>query len=294
MNKNCEDIKLLLAELVYEEVDPATAREIYGHLEACASCRQRYAAFRAVRSDLQEWQPSRAPAGTTFIGVPATALPARRSSWWLRGLAVAASFVFGLVLTAAVVNFQISTDADGWTVSTSLWGRPEAAQPVSQGQPAMPAPAPADPGPAARTVSIQDLNQQELEAWLDRALAVRNVSRVAAAPQQNQLTDAQLQQVSSLFAQRMQERDDEERYIFSNMLAASEQRQREQFNATLTSLYENLEAEQRDSLYMLASELGLMQVSTDQRLQRADSAIDYLMTQVGSQPQQVGREEREQ
>jgi hypothetical protein len=81
--------------------------------------------------------------------------------------------------------------------------------------------------------------------------------------------------------------------MFGNMLAASEARQREEFNATLASLYENLEAEREDALYMLVSELGLLQLDTDQRLQRTDSRIDYLMNQVAAQPEVVEREERD-
>jgi hypothetical protein len=301
MSKNCEDIRPLLAELIYEEVDAPTSKVIYGHLEECAACRQRYAAFRNVRADLQEWQPVGVPAGTTFIGMPASAQKASTGSMWLRGLAVAATFIFGLVLTAAAVNLQISSDTDGWTLSTSLWGRAIDSEPVAQQQPAVAPEAlsPVDPGSTVRPVSLNDVDPQELESWLDAALASRGMVpadeavQAVAAPPSDSLSPAQIQQVNSLMADQFNERDNEERYMFGNMLAASETRQREEFNATLTSLYESLEAEREDALYMLVSELGLLQLDTDQRLQRTDSQIDYLMNQVNSQPETVEREERD-
>jgi len=296
MNNNCEEVRPLLAELIYEEVDAPTAKVIYGHLEECAACRQRYAAFRNVRADLQEWQPVGVPAGTTFIGMPAAAQRSSTGSMWLRGLAVAATFIFGLVLTAAAVNLQISSDTDGWTMSTSLWGRATVNEPVAQQQPVA-APeslAPAAASSAVRTVSLNDVDPQELESWLDAALTSRGMvpATQVAAPASNDLSPAQIQQVNSLMAERFNERDNEERYMFGNMLAASEARQREEFNTTLTGLYENLEAEREDALYMLVSELGLLQLDTDQRLQRTNSQIDYLMNQVNSQPETVEREER--
>ncbi len=300
MSDNCEEIRPLLAELIYEEVDAPTAKVIYGHLEECAACRQRYAAFRKVRADLQEWQPVGVPAGTTFIGMPAGAQKASAGSSWLRGLAVAATFIFGLVLTAAAVNLQISSDADGWTMSTSLWGSAATSEPVAQQQPAATPEnlAPAGPGSTVRPVSLNDMDPQELESWLDAALTSRGMlqtdpaTQIATAPASNNLSPAQIRQVNSLMADRFNERDNEERYMFSNMLAASESRQREGFTATLTSLYEHLEAEQEDALYMLVSELGLLQLDTDQRLQHTDSKVDYLMNQVDSQPETVERQQR--
>lgn len=224
-------------------------------------------------------------------------------SRWARGLAVAATFIFGLVLTAAAVNLQISSDADGWTLSTSLWGRGEVAGTVAEQQAAVSnnTLAATETQAAARPVSLNDIDPAELEAWLQSALDSRGIVPVGqtnqidqvGAPPADSLSAGQLQQVSSLVAERFNERDTEERFIFGNMLAASEARQREEFNATLSSLYENLEAEREDALYMLVSELGLLQLDTDQRLRRTDSAIDYLMNQVASQPETVEREERD-
>lgn len=298
MNNNCEEIRPLLAELIYEEVDAPTAKVIYGHLEECADCRQRYAAFRNVRADLQDWQPVGVPAGTTFIGMPAAAQKPSTGSVWLRGLAVAATFIFGLVLTAAAVNLQISSDADGWSMSTSLWGSAATGEPVAQQQPAATPETlqPADAGSMVRPASLSDMDPQELESWLDTALSSRGIApanQPTAQPAADSLSPAQIRQVNSLMAEGFNERDNEERYMFGNMLAASETRQREEFNATLTSLYEHLEAEQEDALYMLVSELGLLQIDTDQRLQRTDSKVDYLMNQVDSQPETVEREERD-
>ena len=73
MSMKCEDVRQLIAALVYEELDEVDAATVQEHLEGCVSCRQRLFAYGEVRKDLQEWQPASAPAGTTFIGMPLTA-----------------------------------------------------------------------------------------------------------------------------------------------------------------------------------------------------------------------------
>ena len=58
MSTHCEEVRPLLAELVYGEVDPEVADIVREHLGSCLSCRRYQLAFEAVRGDLQEWQPA--------------------------------------------------------------------------------------------------------------------------------------------------------------------------------------------------------------------------------------------
>lgn len=303
MSMKCEDVRPLIAALVYEELDEADATAVQEHLEGCVSCRQRLFAYGEVRKDLREWQPAAAPAGITFIGMP-PAQSASGGSWWLRGLAVAASFILGLMLTAAFVNLEINSTPGGWTVSTSLWGRqqavPVAAEPGTQPrtQPeTQPAARPFEPSanladsPAQlRPVSLLELDQEELNTWFDRRfdgrfdtqLGSRGGTPASGTAATNRLTDEQRDQLESILADRFALEGGQQTQIFQDLLAVSESRQRQEFFATLAGLYESLEAERRDALMIMASEFGLAQADTGQRLDLANARIEYLLTQVGS------------
>ena len=116
MSKHCEDIRPLIAELVYGELDTEVAEEVREHLGTCLSCRRHQMAFQAVRKDLQEWDPEVAhePQGITFIAPGAhVATPIWRSRIF-QGLAAAAAFFFAAFLMAAVVNLQVESGPDGW------------------------------------------------------------------------------------------------------------------------------------------------------------------------------------
>ncbi len=283
MSTHCEEVRPLLAELVYGEVDPDVADTVREHLGSCLSCRRYQKAFEAVRGDLQEWQPAaEATRGITFIA-PATT-PRIWSSGVLRGLAVAASFVFGVFLMAAVTNLQIQSNADGWTLSTSLWDTPAATSPQQIATQAQPAETPAinTPGVQARPVSLQDFDQGELQGWFNEQVAARGLTPVAATAPPVNLTDAQWQQVSTLVQDRLESRDTQHEEFLRDLIAASETRQYEQFVFTLASLYDNMEAEHGDELFEMANQLGIWQVDTERRLQQANSRIDTLVTQVSS------------
>ena len=173
MSTQCEEVRPLLAELVYGEVDPEVADTVREHLGSCLACRRYQKAFEAVRGDLQKWQPAaEAPRGIRFITPGPAAPPSIWSSRALRGLAIAASFVFGVFLMAAATNLQIHSNADGWTLSTSLWNAPAASpqQATDQAQSAE-SPAINTPEIQAQPVSLQDFDQEELRSWFGEQVA---------------------------------------------------------------------------------------------------------------------------
>ena len=96
------------------------------------------------------------------------------------------------------------------------------------------------------------------------------------------LTDAQWQQVSTLFQDRLEARDTQHEQFLRDLIAASETRQYEQFVFTLASLFDNMEAEHGDELFAMANQLGVWQIDTERRLQQANNRIDNLVTQVSS------------
>ena len=166
----CEDIRPLLAELVYGEVDPDAAEMLKEHLGSCLPCRRYQMAFEAVREDLQEWTPAAADGsrGITFITPAAHARPSIFSHPAVRGLAVAASFVLGVFLMAAAVNLQIHSDASGWSVSTSLWSTPApAVEPASVANPGRLYDLATDPG------ELSDLSAREPEVFEELLEAYR-------------------------------------------------------------------------------------------------------------------------
>ena len=301
MSKQCEDIRPLLAELVYGEVDPDAAEMVKEHLGSCLPCRRYQKAFVAVREDLLEWTPAEADGsrGITFIAPAAHARPSIFTHPAVRGLAVAASFVLGVFLMAAAVNLQIHSDASGWSVSTSLWNpravvtdpAAVASQPQQEAAPAEATqanrptavpPALTDPrGASVQRVGFEQI-EPELENWLDSQLVTRGVVHRTALPSLEQLTESQQQQVLAMVADRLARQDSVHEQYFRDLLAASEARQMEQFAATLTSLYGSLEAERNNALSLLLSELGLWHVESDRRLQQANVRIDLLLSQVSS------------
>ena len=291
MSTHCEEVRPLLAELVYGEVDPEVADAVREHLGSCLSCRRYQKAFEAVRGDLQEWQPAaEAARGITFIAPVAAAPPSIWSSRAWRSLAVAASFVFGVFLMAAATNLQIHSNADGWTLSTSLWDSPAATSPQALNQ-AQLAESPAINTPAAQAqpVGLQDFDQEELGRWFDEQVAARGLTPVSAPVPPVSLTDAQWQQVSTVVQDRLEARDTQHERFVRDLIAASETRQYEQLVFTLASLYDNMEAEHGDELFEMANQLGVWQIDTERRLQQANIRIDNLVTQVFSREREPER-----
>ena len=294
----CEDIRPLLAELVYGEVDPDATEMVKEHLGSCLPCRRYQMAFEAVREDLQEWTPAAADGsrGITFITPAAHARPSIFSRPAVRGLAVAASFVLGVFLMAAAVNLQIHSNASGWSVSTSLWSTPApAVEPASVGSlpqqeaaTAIPQagrantvpPTLTDSGqPPARRVGFEQL-EPELETWLDSQLDTRGVVHQSGLPSFDQLTPSQQREVLRMVADELAQSESLYGVYIHDEISASERRVMEQVVATIATLYQSMEAENDDELYLLRSELAVMHFGTDQQLQQAHERIDQLMALV--------------
>ncbi len=277
MSMRCEDVRPLLAELVYEEIDPALSEKIREHLGACLSCRRHQMAFMAVRSDLQEWKPAEesVPHSMTFIapGVATTTTPIWHSRLF-QGLAAAAGFMFVAVLTAAAVNLQVQSGPDGWTMSTSL-GQPQSEQPAQE--------------PAPLTVSLDQING--LDAWFDARLDNQfgnrlndgGVVTLASMPTQQFFTDGQVQEmnrrVAGMLDSTLAERDLEIGAKLENLeyyVESSLEAQTSNFYYTTANLLDNMEAEYRDQVFELSQQFGNVYADTDRRLAQANFRIDNL------------------
>jgi hypothetical protein len=279
MSMHCEEVRPLLAELVYEEVDPGLAEKIREHLGECLSCRRHQMAFLAVRKDLQEWQPAEeaAPHGMTFIAPGVHVATPIWHSRVFQGLAAAAGFMFVAVLTAAAVNLQVQSSPDGWVLSTSL-GQPQSLEEA-----------------APQLVGLDQIDG--LEAWFDARLDNQfggrltdgGVVTLASMPTQQFLTDGQVQEtnrrVADMLNASLAERDLEIDSKFEDIeyyVETSLDQQSTAFYYTVANLVDDMEAERSDQVFEMNQQLGSLYADTDRRLAQANVRIDNLEMSVAA------------
>ncbi len=262
MGKHDDELRELLVELAYDELPEGRAAAAPTALDEDAL--RTLAAFRAVRRELRDSDEVPAAAGRiAFVALrpPATGLAAW--SPWAKGLAVAASFLAGLLLTAAIANLEVRRDAAGWSLRAGLWHRP-----VQTG-----AAASATPGGGGVVA-------EELRPAAAGALPAWSTATAGGGA----LTGTDPASLRSLFEQLLEEREPHLRALVQQAVAASEQRQRQQVSQALADLYRTFDAQRTNDLLFLAGELGLLQENTGLELQRANAAIDYLLTRVAAAP----------
>lgn len=285
MGKNCENIRQLLVELEYGELDEMDATAVQAHLEQCPGCAERRDAYRAVRADLRAWDAIEdAPSRVTFVAMrQPQAAPRPGLSRWTRGLAVAASFLLGLLLASAFVNLEVSTGTDGWHVSTSLMPRPQVVQEARpSGSPATPIGGNPRVGstPVQGTIPVQNggvsspMSQADLDSWLDARLQARGWPTGGPVP----IASLTPEQVAPILDDLIAERETRMRALVQEIVHSSERKQREEVEVALAGLYQTFDAQRANDLVFLAGELGLLQENTGMELQRTNAAIDYLIT----------------
>lgn len=291
MSKNCEDIRPLIAELVYGEVDSDVAEEVREHLGTCLSCRRHQMAFLSVRKDLQEWQPEAAhePRGITFIAPGAHVATPLWNSRIFQGLAVAATFVFAAFLMAAVVNLQVGSGPDGWAISTSLWETPDGIEQAPDETLRTNGPATQDPG------QPQLVNLDEVPGLFDRHLADRGYLPAAQMPVRDELTDAQWDRVTELaweiYDAGTVEHDAQADQRVRDLIAASQSHQADSFFMALNDVANNITADRRDEISEIYGQLDLIYLDTDRRLNQTNTRIDNLVTGQVAPP--IGQEGQE-
>ena len=273
MSMRCEDVRPLLAELVYEEADPGLAEELREHLGTCLSCRRHQMAFLAVRKDLGEWKPTEdtASSGITFIAPGAHVTAPIWNSRLFQGLALAASFMFGAFLIAAVVNLQVQSGPGGWVLSTSFSDQTLETSSPSRQKPAF--------------VPVDQIHK--LDSWLDGELASRGVVYTSALPSNEELTPAQMRLVSrrsaeiavELFDQALAARDAQHEMVLRELIATSLDQHSEDFALFFGSVIEDLEAARDDALFGLMTDIYDTRRRVDEANYRIDS-IDTLVAQV--------------
>ncbi len=274
MSMRCEDVRPLLAELVYEEVDPGLAEELREHLGTCLSCRRHQMAFLAVRKDLNEWKPAAdtASSGITFIAPGAHATTPIWHSRLFQGLAIAASFMFGAFLMAAMVNLQVQSGPDGWVLSTSF-----SDQTLDISAPSTQKP---DFVPVDRI--------HKLDSWLEDELATLGVAYTASLPSDEELTPSQMRLVSQrsaeiaveLFNQALAERDAQHEMLLREVVATSLDQHSADFSSAFLDVIEELEARRDDAIVGLMTDIYDTRRKVDEANYRIDTLDNLVMTQV--------------
>ena len=283
MSMQCEEVRPLLAELVYDEVDPGLADQLREHLGTCLSCRRHQMAYLAVRKDLNEWQPAEetSPSGITFIAPGAHTRTPIWGSRLFQGLAIAASFVFGAFLMAAAVNLQVQSGPEGWAMSTSF-----SDQTLDMSAP------PEKPG----LVAVDQIHK--LDSYIGEYLTTSGVAFADDLPSHEELTLAQRQWVNrqsaqitaDLVAQVIAERDAEHEGFLRQLVVSSLDDHSDEFQLMFSNVVRDLEERRTDDFLTLATDI----VDTRRKVNEANNRIDNLdnlVTQATAQPERHNPEQ---
>ncbi len=122
----CDDKPTLIAYL-YGEVDAATRHRVDAHLATCERCAAEMTALGDVRAELALWGAPDAELGfaITRTSEPPSAQVLRPARWWttVPAWAQAAAAVLVIAAGAGIANLQVSSSAEGFSVTTG-WMKP--------------------------------------------------------------------------------------------------------------------------------------------------------------------------
>ncbi len=255
-----QELRELLIELEYGELDELEAAAVQDRIDSDPSMKAMQAAIKAVRADLQTDDEIEVhPARIAFVTMPGQGRASQdhtssRSMLW-KGLAVAASFVFGLLLAAAAVN------------TVGLWPVAPGGGPLALG------------GAPIQTTPIAQMSEAEvadLENFLDARYARRDA--VATTP----VSMMTRQQLEPIIDDMMAEREDRLRQVMRQMLAVAGDQQRQEIETMMASIFQTFDAQRTNDMLAVADELGILQQNTGLELQQHTDALDYLFTRVGT------------
>ena len=263
MSENSNELQELLIELEYGELDELEATEVQDRIDADPSMLAMQTAFKAVRADLgADDEIEVRPARIAFVGMPGQGRTSQRDISWgatlWKGLAVAASFVFGLLLAAAAVN------------TAGLWPVAPGAGPTSLG------------GAPAQTTPIAQMSPADLESFLDTRYARRGAVETIPVSAMNR------EQLQPLIDDLMAEREAGLQQIMRQMLAVAQDQQHQEIETMMAGMFQTFDAQRTNDMLAVADELGILQQNTGLELRRNTDAIDYLFTRVGT-----GREQND-
>jgi anti-sigma factor RsiW len=237
--------KELLVTYVYDELQGAERTAFEQHLHACQACRGEVEALRGTRVHLTSWAPQEPD--LRFQIVRSAPVPGRIR--WSPAWGLAAAAVLVLAVASAIANIEITTSADGIVVRT---GRTRVADPAAV--------APAGAG-RDEIVALQR-QIRALETALANIPSARPVVPVSTG--------------------RVDGDADVLRRI-RQLIAASEERQQQEFATRLVEIRRELQASHTTDLVRLQQTLTQSQGPINDEVFRQREQLNQFYRLVGSQ-----------
>lgn len=305
MSSERDDLRELLVELEYGELDAAERQAAQKRIDEHPDLVLMQQAFRAVHEDLAGWEEVEGqPARIAFVTMPGKAGTSSTFNW-MKGGAIAASFVLGILLAAAFANTSLTRTATGWTLSTGLT-RPAAPAPAEgSSQPSATttvgtaavgsrttAQAPVGQIPGAQT----PLGQTPVGQTPVGQATIGGVpgSRTSGGQAQPfRMRSSQLG-IAPMLAEAPADREQQLRVLVREMVAAAERRQQQQTDSLLADLYQTFDIQRTSDLSVVFDELGVLRSSTGLELQRTNEVIDFLVTRIGGDIEPQVPEQRDE
>lgn len=129
----CDDVRELLVDYLYGEMDKGEVKKFEGHIKRCTSCKTELASLQATSKLLQQWPDIDPKMQLVFVKEKRALSDSLRSVVPWRaprlpklafGLATALA---SLLLLLALTNTTISLKNGNFELSASLFGRPKSA-----------------------------------------------------------------------------------------------------------------------------------------------------------------------
>lgn len=304
MSGDRDDLRELLIELEYGELDAAEREAAQKRIDEHPDLMRMQQAFRAVHDDLADWEEIEGqPARIAFVTMPGEISTNAISTFgWMKGGAVAASFVLGILLAAAFASTSLTRTDTGWTFSTGL-SRANASLPAEQiSQPTASTSVGSSVAGQAQTgqASVGRVSAGPVSSTSVGGASVGGA--VVSSPAVGRSAGGQAQPfrmsrsqfgIDPLLIGAPADRERQLRILVREMVAAAEQRQQQQMDSLLTDLYQTFDTQRTSDLSVVFDELGLLRSSTGLELQHANEVIDFLVTRIGGDMEPQAPEQRD-
>lgn len=109
----CEDIKLLMVEDLYSEINPENRIIFYNHLDTCPNCSSEYADLKKTSETLKMWPDEK----SEKIEIPQNIVKPRKSKRFFYRIATVAA---AILLVLSVINFRFTINNNGLDISFNL------------------------------------------------------------------------------------------------------------------------------------------------------------------------------
>jgi len=129
----CDEIKILLMDFLYNEIESESEKLVRAHLQNCAACRAEYEALSRTSLTLKAWENEDPRLHLVFVKESHGWLSALKEKFESRRVPamgklawLAAGIAIGVLFISALLNTEISYNSGNFAYRTSLLPRPAA------------------------------------------------------------------------------------------------------------------------------------------------------------------------